>query len=267
MGWLKRIDAKKPMFSNFLNPIKHLSISNLNAKRTCLVDRGVYSPEEIASWTRKDIGYTEENVKIKVAVPLLIALGHKIIQLDFEHNEIDIFLRDLPPECQVIVETKKFREKLQDYLPQLKRYSEQTNALFAVITNSEEIRVYAFPYDIPICIIQRKELAEPSKYQLLKKLISRENLTTKNSLKYLLEEIQKKHEIESQRLYALRDTLEALEKRIHSLNFDEETKILISKAKKMGLLPLNNKKFDEGKAHDENLSKLLEKIENILKKA
>lgn len=224
-------------------------------------------PEEIASWTRKDIGYTEENVKIKVVVSLLVALGHKITQLDFEHNEIDVFLRDLPPECQVIVETKKFRENLEVYLPQLKRYSEQTNALFAVIANSEEIRVYAFPYDVPICIIQRKELGEPVKYQLLEKLISRENLTTKKSLEYLLEEIQKNYEMQLQRFDALRDALEAWKKWIHSKNIDEETKKLISKAEKMGLLPLNNKKFDIlDKARLENLSKVLEKVENLLKR-
>jgi hypothetical protein len=140
----------------------------------------IRSLKEIASWKKKEIGYTEENVKIKVVVPLLIGLGHRITQLDFEHHGIDIFLKDLPPECQVIVETKSLGQDFEIHLPQLRKYAEQTNALFAVISNGEQIRVYALPYDVPICSIQRKELAEPTKYELLQKFLLRKNLTRRS---------------------------------------------------------------------------------------
>lgn len=218
------------------------------------------SIEEIALWKKKDIGYSEENVKIKVVVPLLVALGHRITQLDFEHYGIDIFLKDLPAECQTIVETKSLGQGFEIHLPQLLKYAEQTKALFTVICNGEEIRVYALPYDVPICSIQRKELAEPTKYELLQRFLSRKNLTTKKSLVYLLEEVLKIEKMQEQKykdLIALSEVLKEQRPR-----FNDETKRLISKAEKMGLLPIIDK-IDETVAHNKNLRKLHDKLRKL----
>lgn len=187
------------------------------------------SLEDIVSWKRKDIGYNEENVKIKVIVPLLMELGHKITQLDFEHNGIDIFLKDLPPECRVIVETKNLSGNIEKHLPQLRRYANQANALFSVISNGEQIRIYAFPYDIPVFSIQRKELSDPSKYELLKKFLSRKNLNTKKSLEYLYEGVR---ETTNVRIQEYKDLAtidnETLRRYMRGEHIGEETKMSIS---------------------------------------
>ena len=224
----------------------------------------ICSLEEVVLWKKKDIGYTEENVKIKIAVPLLLFLGHQLTQLDFEHYGIDIFLKDLPRECQVIVETKSLGQNLDAHLPQLKKYADQTNALFAIISNGEETRVYALPYEIPICSIQRKELTEPANVELLKKFLSRQSLETKESLVNLYEEALKIKKTLLQRYKDLIATSEALKKYIEPKGADEETKKLISKAKQMGLLPIPDK-IDETMAHSKSLEKLLDKLGKLLK--
>lgn len=225
----------------------------------------ICSLKEVASWKRKDIGNVEENVKIKVVVPLLISLGHKITQLDFEHYGIDIFLKGLPSECQVIVETKSLEEDLETHLPQLRKYVERTNALFALISNGEQIRVYALPYDVPLFSIQREELTEPAKYELLQKFLSRKNLTTKKSLMYLYEDVLRIQKIQIQKYKDLIAVSNVVKKYVYGEHVDEKDRKLISRAKKMGLLPILDK-MDEATAHGKNLGKLIDKLRKLVEK-
>ncbi len=77
--------------------------------------------ERIAKLRQSDIGSTEENVKQKVIVPLLELLGHKREDLEFEYRtrrggKIDIFIKNVPLQCKVIIDTKNYNENLNDYV-------------------------------------------------------------------------------------------------------------------------------------------------------
>src|SRR5436309_6428201 len=93
--------------------------------------------------TRDEVGKSEENVKQKVVVPILECLGHQRTQLDFEYGtgnkRIDIFIKDLPLDCKVIIDTKNYDEDLSDHLEQIGLYAFQEGALLALIINGEEI--------------------------------------------------------------------------------------------------------------------------------
>ncbi len=74
----------------------------------------------LAALSDDDLGVTEEDVKIRFAVPLLEALGHT--RLAFEHKGKDILLRDgLPRGSTVVVETKRPDAALDAHLAQLER--------------------------------------------------------------------------------------------------------------------------------------------------
>lgn len=66
--------------------------------------------ERLSKLTYQKIGTSEENVKQKIAVPLLELLGHNINDLDFEYGSqgkrIDIFIKGLPQDCKVVIDTK-----------------------------------------------------------------------------------------------------------------------------------------------------------------
>lgn len=81
--------------------------------------------ERIAKLRESDIEPTEENVKQKVIVPLLELLGHKKEKLEFEYRtrrggKIDIFIKNVPPDCKVIIDTKNYNENLNAYIEQIK---------------------------------------------------------------------------------------------------------------------------------------------------
>ncbi|MBM4039113.1 MAG: hypothetical protein FJ290_11435 [Planctomycetes bacterium] len=72
----------------------------------------------LAALTDEQLGISEEDVKIRFAVPLLEALGHT--RLRFEHKGKDILLRDgLPRGSTVVVETKRPDAALDAHLAQL----------------------------------------------------------------------------------------------------------------------------------------------------
>ena len=104
--------------------------------------------ERIAKLRESDIGTTEENVKQKVIVPLLELLGHKRENLEFEYRtrrggKIDIFIKNVPPDCKIIIDTKNYDENLNKYIEQIKEYTFDEAALLAVIANGTEIRIYS----------------------------------------------------------------------------------------------------------------------------
>lgn len=96
------------------------------------------SVERISKFTEKDIGPTEENVKQKVIVPLLELLGPKRENLEFEYHtrsggKIDIYIKNVPPDCKVIIDTKNYNENLNDHLEQIKNYTFDENALLTAL--------------------------------------------------------------------------------------------------------------------------------------
>ena len=104
--------------------------------------------ERIAQLTASDIGPTEENLIQKVVVPILEALGHRREDLEFEYrtrkgSKLDIYVRNVPPDCRGIIDTKNYGENLNDHIEQMKEYTFDENPLLAVIANGTEIRIYS----------------------------------------------------------------------------------------------------------------------------
>lgn len=104
--------------------------------------------ERIAKLNDANIGPTEENVKQKVIVPILELLGHEKENLEFEYRarsggKIDIYIKKVPPDCKVLIDTKNYNENLNDHIDQIKEYTFDEAALLAVIANGTEIRIYS----------------------------------------------------------------------------------------------------------------------------
>lgn len=150
---------------------------------------------KIAELSPDDIGSSEENVKQTVFVPILKCLGHHESQLDFEYatrgQRIDIFIKGLPEEHNVIIDTKRYDEDLNRHLDQLGQYAVLEGAMLAILANGEEIRIYS-PYmrNIPIektClyVIKREELVD--NIDVLERFLSRESLVNADVPEYVKE--------------------------------------------------------------------------------
>lgn len=144
--------------------------------------------ERIANLTEKEVGYKEENVKLKIIVPLLELLGHKREDLDFEYStkrkEIDIFIKGLPSDCKVIIDTKKYNENLNDHIEQIKEYTFQESPLLTIIANGNEIRVYSLLRGVAferslLYSIKKGDLSQEPVWKILSNLLSRDNLQKK----------------------------------------------------------------------------------------
>ena len=149
--------------------------------------------ERIAKLRESDIGPTEENVKQKVIVPLLELLGHKRESLEFEYRtrrggKMDIFIKNVPPDCKVIIDTKNYNENLNDYIEQIKGYTFDEAALLTVIANGTKIRVYsplrgvAFERSL-LYSFKRQDLGKESVWKILSDLLHNDNLQNRNVLK------------------------------------------------------------------------------------
>jgi len=149
--------------------------------------------ERIAQLRENDIGPTEENVKQKVVVPLLELLGHKRENLEFEYRtrkggKIDIFIKNVPRDCKVIIDTKNYNENLSDFIEQIKEYTFDEAALLAVIANGTEIRIYsplrgvAFERSL-LYSFKRQDLGKESVWKILSDILHNDNLENRNVLK------------------------------------------------------------------------------------
>jgi hypothetical protein len=148
----------------------------------------------IAKLTKADVGNSEENVKQKIVVPLLEVLGHDRNDLDFEFSSkqrrIDIFIKGLPPDCKVIIDTKAYDEILEDHIEQIKRYAEDENPLLTMIINGEELRTYSL---IPGCsfkesliyCLKREELTIEESQNALEKYFGRKHLLNREVRNYV----------------------------------------------------------------------------------
>ncbi len=155
------------------------------------------SIERISKLKESDIGPTEENVKQKIIVPLLESLGHKRENLEFEYRtrsggKMDIYIKNVPSDCKVIIDTKNYNENLNDHIEQVKNYTFDENALLAMIANGTEIRIYsplrgvAFERSL-LYSIKRQDLGKESNWNILSDLLHNDNLMNRNVLKNIEE--------------------------------------------------------------------------------
>jgi len=132
----------------------------------------------------------EENVKQKIVIPLLEALGHRG-KLTFEQGvgkEIDIFLEDLPKGSQVIVETKRLGEDLDKWIDRLESYYRSADALIAVISNGDEFRIYSKIHgfyfgESMLYRFTLSELCDSRNLVILEQLLSRKSLRSGEAFK------------------------------------------------------------------------------------
>ena len=143
--------------------------------------------KKIANLTELSVGPSEENVKQKIIVPLLVLLGHNREGLEFEYptrhrrGKIDIFIKDVPSDCKVIIDTKNYTESLDDHIEQIKEYTFDESALLAVIANGTEIRVYSplrgVDFERSLLLsVKRQHLANDSVWVKLSELLHKDNL-------------------------------------------------------------------------------------------
>jgi len=143
--------------------------------------------KRLAEMPDEQLGSSEEDVKLNFVVPLLELLGHS--RLRFEHKHKDILLRDgLPPGTTVVVETKRLGEPLDRHLGQLSRYSSEERSVLSLLTNGDELRVYAPMWPqapsfahTHLCTVRRAELAQPPRLFELVGLLGAEALANGRS--------------------------------------------------------------------------------------
>lgn len=186
--------------------------------------------DRIAKLKESDIGPTEENVKQKVIVPLLELLGHKREDLEFEYRtqsggKIDIYIKNVPSDCKVIIDTKNYNENLNDYLEQIKNYTFDENALLTVIANGTEIRIYsplrgvAFERSL-LYSIKRQDLSKEFVWKILSEILHNDNLQNRNVLKKIDEREREIKDAMSKE----EDLREVYNNRIEGIDSDIETK-------------------------------------------
>ncbi len=101
---------------------------------------------DIDKYVRKAAGKCEENVKIKIVVPLLGLLGYNPQQdMDFEHHvankraDIALLFGNKP---KLFVESKDLDENLDNHIHQALDYVFNKGVEWVILTNGLEIRVY-----------------------------------------------------------------------------------------------------------------------------
>jgi hypothetical protein len=183
-----------------------------------------------------EIGMSEENIKQKIVVPLLESLGHSRNDLDFEYGSqrkrIDIFIKGLPTDCRIVIDTKKFDEDLNNHLEQISLYAFQEGAILALMINGEEIRIYD-PFfrgysikDSLLFSIKRKNLATEESVRVLRGLLLRENILNKSVKKFIehreIEITEANNKIESVKT-AVQKEIDKTQSQIRELSLKIET--------------------------------------------
>jgi len=126
---------------------------------------------------------SEENVKIKIVLPLLQFLGYDIVQdLDFERGGADIVIVDTDLKPIMIVETKAWEEQIRNYLDQCLEYTLKLRTPFILITSGQETALYS------IIEFNFQELLGEKSDKILARLFS---LVSKENLLNGAEELKK----------------------------------------------------------------------------
>lgn len=150
-------------------------------------------------WQEKRSG-VEENVKLKIVLPLLNALGYDSVKdMDFEHHvenkraDIAIVIDNYP---KIIVECKSLEKNLDDYIIQAIDYAIRKAIPYIILTNGKEFRLYKpfienliNPKDRLLISIKLETLVE--NFEELNDLVSRKSLVS-NEIKEKTEKIVEK---------------------------------------------------------------------------
>jgi len=87
---------------------------------------------------------SEENVKIKIVLPLLQFLGYDIVgDLDFERLSADIVVVDDSSKPILIIETKAWEAQIKNYLNQCLEYTFKLRTPFILITSGQHTALYS----------------------------------------------------------------------------------------------------------------------------
>lgn len=182
--------------------------------------------KRLASLTKEEIEEHEENVKMHFIVPFLHALGHK--NLSYESERSDILLkRDLPEDCTVLIECKKYDKDLSDCVEQLKGYWHDKHSLIAMLINGEEMWIYSPSWrgkkfeNTLIYRFKREQLSEKETVDTLFKILSHEALIDKSAMKFVDERekyIDDKKESFENEIKELEKQKQELEEEIKSTN-------------------------------------------------
>lgn len=218
----------------------------------------------IVQLTRDEVGRSEENVKQKIVVPLLECLGHQRTQLDFEYGiagrRVDIFIKNLPMDCKVIIDTKNYDEDLNNHLEQIGLYAFHEGALLALIINGEEIRIYdpffrGFSFkDSLLYSLKRADLNNGANVEILYNLLSRDRLKSRDVKEFVLKREQEIIETHSK----IEKMKEKFEKKKKDLS-DERERLI----EKLNEIQINIKSMSEHIAaldseRDDEINKILE---------
>jgi len=186
--------------------------------------------EKIAKFKENEIGSTEENVKQKIIVPLLELLGHNREDLEFEYRtksggKIDIFIKNVPKDCRIIIDTKNYSENLNDYVEQIKIYTFDEAALIAILANGSEIRVYsplrgvAFERSL-LYSIKREDLVKESVWNIISNLLHKDSILSKK----VIQKIEEREKEIKDALSAEEHLREEYETNIEGIESDIEVK-------------------------------------------
>ena len=186
---------------------------------------------KIAKLKEGSVGPTEENVKQKIVVPLLELLGHEREDLEFERRtksgqgKMDILIKNVPPDCKVIIDTKNYTENLSDHIDQIKDYTFDEAALFAVLVNGTEIRIYsplrgvAFERSL-LYSLERQDLTKKSVWTTISDLLHKDNLQDRSAI----EKIEEREREIKGALSSEEDLRQNYDNKIEGINSDMEAK-------------------------------------------
>ncbi len=198
--------------------------------------------EKIAKFKENDIGTTEENLKTRIIIPLLKQLGYNEEDLETEYRtksggRIDIFIKNVPRDCKIIIDTKNYNENLNECVEQIKQYTFDEAALIAILANGTEIRIYSplrgvsFERSL-LYLIKREELIKENVWGTLSNILHKDSIHSKKSL-LKIEEREKeikesmaneehlKEEYDS-KIEDIENDIETKEEEINQLNLGKE---------------------------------------------
>lgn len=180
-------------------------------------------------WQGKTSGI-EENVKLKIVLPLLEALGYdRTKDMDFEHfvenKRADIALL-VDGNPKVMVECKSLEKNLDDHITQALNYAIKKAIPYALLTNGKEFRLYkpfvenlVNPKDRLLVSVKLDTLTQD--FKELNDWISRESLI-KNKIDKKAKKVVEKLRAE----ITPKDLIESLKNAKRVLTDDAKTKIL-----------------------------------------
>lgn len=130
---------------------------------------------------------SEENLKIKLILPLLEFLGYSIVEdAEFELMSTDIILSDKTNNPLLIIETKAWEQNIYRYLDQCLEYTLKLKTPLIVITSGRQTAIYNSLLNIddlsktkPILELSFNDLQSDSAEKILSRLhelISKESL-------------------------------------------------------------------------------------------